>query len=164
MITQYESCTKIPGLECIRSGTKLDKDECLKVEGLEVPEQSQPCAVDCQGSGCVIGQWSAWSDCSSGCPSARTRTRQISPPCSPTQRPQGTDRGPMISSVILEPKNPVEGVTETENCPCNQYRSVPNGGQWSQCILEAQSESSKIGKRFRRLDCLDSNNQIVDIK
>ena len=63
-------------------------------------------------------------------------------------------------------------MSENENCPCLEYKSVPNG-EWSQCILESSSHHSSssarsrfcgIGKRYRRLDCLNSNNHIVDIK
>ena len=73
---------------------------------------------------------------------------------------------------------PMESVEE-ESCKCQQFQSVP-GGQWSQCILESSTTSTAttspsttsssssqfcgIGKRFRRLDCLDSNNQITDPK
>ena len=63
-------------------------------------------------------------------------------------------------------------MSENENCPCLEYKSVPNG-EWSQCILESSSHHSSssarsrfcgIGKRYRRLDCLNSNNHVVDIK
>ena len=63
-------------------------------------------------------------------------------------------------------------MSENENCPCLEYKSVPNG-EWSQCILESSSHHSSssarsrfcgIGKRYRRLDCLNSNNHIVDMK
>ena len=73
--------------------------------------------------------------------------------------------------------HPMESIEE-EPCPCQQFQSAP-GGQWSQCILEvsqitSSSLSSKtsqtasqfcgIGKRYRRLDCLDATNQITDPK
>ena len=72
---------------------------------------------------------------------------------------------------------PMESIEE-EPCQCHQFQSVP-GGQWSQCIIESsiasqssqsslqptsQSQFCGIGKRFRRLDCLDANNQITDPK
>ena len=148
---------EISGLECVQSGSKLDKDECLRVEGLTTPDQSQSCTVDCSREGtspdCVFGPWSSWTECTAGCPSNRTRRRQAS--CT-------TSAHTLITSSVRE-----KDAIESEPCPCNQYRSVPNGGHWSQCILDATSKSSKfcgVGKRFRRLDCLDSNNQIVDIK
>lgn len=131
----------------MRAGTQLDKEECLKVPDLEAPDQSEECVVDCEIPGCVLGQWGSWSSCSQGCPSTRTRKRP------------GSDKCLSSAGEAL--------ITETENCPCMKYRSVPNSGQWSRCILETSSETSEfcgIGKRYRRLDCLDSNNQLVDIK
>ena len=71
----------------------------------------------------------------------------------------------------MDTRNKLLKMSENENCPCYEYKSVPNS-EWSQCILESSSQHTSsarsrfcgIGKRYRRLDCLNSNNQIVDIK
>ena len=116
------------GLECLQSGSKLDKSECLKAVGLGVPDQSERCTVDCQsGSGdCVIGHWSPWSQCTPECPSTRKRERDVSHECSaPT--PDGVSSAPpLITQVHPETptgqrsKGPLS--TEVEGCPCGQYR------------------------------------------
>ena len=118
-----------PGLECLQSGTKLDKEECLRAEDLPVPDQTERCTVDCQGGrgGCVIGQWSAWSQCASGCPSTRKRKREVSHECSLPKPPPGDgSSGPLITQVekdtpVIVPTDSVES-QQVESCPCDEYR------------------------------------------
>ena len=115
------------GLECLQSGTKLDKDECLKAKGLTVPDQSEHCTVDCQGGsrGCVIGQWSDWSECTADCPSTRKRKRDVSHECSAPKPPP--DGSPLITQVDPDTTTSRSGgpdSTEVENCSCSQYRCV----------------------------------------
>lgn len=139
------------GLQCILAGAKVDMAECLKSGLVKVPTQHESCTVDCV-SYCVSSPWSYWSACSTECPSERTRIRQVT---------NGTCHNVKRS--------------DEESCPCGKYRSVPNG-QWSQCILDSSSSDATsssvsktssfcgIGKRYRRLDCLDMSNQLADPK
>ena len=64
---------------------------------------------------------------------------------------------------------------QSERCDIYQlfHRSVPNG-DWSDCLLLEEGKSSSvskvqasspfcgIGKRYRRLDCLDMSNQLAE--
>lgn len=91
------------GLDCIRSGSKVDMTECLQsdgVTGAPLVPQHEICSVDCV-SECISGPWSPWSACTSGCPSSRTRSRPLG--------------GEKCTKLV-----PAE--TEEEPCRCQEYR------------------------------------------
>ncbi len=100
LIPEGKTCgegVRVRGLKCIQMGAKADMAECLKLEGLEIPKQHEECSVDCE-TDCVSGPWSAWSACSSGCPSSRSRSRPQGAKCKSTF------------------------VTQEEPCLCENYR------------------------------------------
>ena len=72
---------RVRELDCISAGTKVDRSDCLNdpsVMSRQIPKQHEPCSVDCVHR-CVIGPWTAWSECSNdGCPSKRSRYVRVS--------------------------------------------------------------------------------------
>ena len=66
-----------------------------------------------------------------------------------------------------------ESTEESEECGCESYSARPVG-PWSECILEEGAAALQVsaggsggggcgrGKRYRRMDCLDSAGHLVD--
>jgi hypothetical protein len=65
-------------------------------------------------------------------------------------------------------------LVETEPCPCARYTLQPTG-PWSDCILEGEGVSTSVaangrvalgvcgaGSRFRRVECLDADGNLVE--
>ena len=66
---------RVRELDCISAGAKVDQSECLNdpsVISKPIPEQHEHCSVNCE-NWCIIGPWSEWTECSSECPSKRSR-------------------------------------------------------------------------------------------
>lgn len=93
---------QVRGLDCLSAGSHVDLKHCLEDVVLmerSAPVQHQRCVKDCV-SECVMGPWSPWTSCTTGCPSRRIRSR-------------------LLNSVAECASN---SMTEEEPCTCQKHR------------------------------------------
>ena len=138
-------------VSCSRAGLQwLDLSSCLNTG--PVPAQSEACTVSCSDNNCQLSSWSSWTSC----PHHQT--------CSQSRRRERTPLHPNSCQT-----SHLERVQE-EPCPCDTFTAKPVGS-WSSCIPDTEPEAGLAslgsepecgaGRRFRRLECYDSQGHIV---
>ena len=140
-------------LSCTRAGLQwLQLTDCLHTG--PVPGQTETCSVSCSDPACQLTAWSAWSHCPhQACSLTRRRERTA------IQRDPGCEQSQPHLETLQE-----------ERCPCDTFTARPVGS-WSACISDSQEDTGVgsvgsqpecgAGRRFRRLECLDSRGNIV---
>ncbi|MFT7818109.1 thrombospondin type-1 domain-containing protein 7B-like [Arapaima gigas] len=150
-----ESCGR--GLEtravtCVGDGdTPANVTDCLRWTGT-MPPQARPCQVPCKDD-CTLSTWSKFTECS-GCGGWRTRKRTLTGRSKKQLKCQKSELYPLV---------------EAEPCPCEEFRTEPQGN-WSSCVLpesqgwRAQRETRECGQglRFRAAACTDQDGRLVD--
>ncbi|XP_066542938.1 thrombospondin type-1 domain-containing protein 7B [Hoplias malabaricus] len=153
-----ESCGR--GLETRALSCVNDHEElvplaaCIRWAG-RMPPQVRRCSVPCKDD-CTFSSWSKFTECS-GCGSRRSRKRTLTGRSRRRLRCQREDVYPL---------------TETEECPCEEFISQP-WGNWSACILlmipqgwrgqrGPKSQDCGQGVRYRAISCTDQRGHLLD--
>ncbi|KAK7575682.1 hypothetical protein V9T40_011968 [Parthenolecanium corni] len=133
---------RVREIGCVDTKTSRPAElrDCFKTE-VQIPLSVQRCHVDCH-TPCQVTEWGNWPLCKGKCFGYRHRSREL------------------IGESYLHKTCSFIKLTESEQCPCNEYRLEPYG-KWGACIINGTFICG-TGVRYRARICYNAYGQKID--